>query len=252
MVNHRLRRAITISGLTQEELARELKVNPKTVERWITKAHVPYPRNRHSLSELLGKPEPVLWPELFKETDGETIGAGADDVVRIHPQRSSIPNDVWRTLFTKATKRIDLLDYAGLFLVELHPDLVGLLADKAAAGTAVRLLLGDPHCPAVAVRGQDEGTGDGVGATILDALHHFRALTDQSSVAVRFHDTTLYSSIYQFDDEMVVTTHVYGLPAAHAPTLHLRRRPGSSLFDTYVMSFERVWQNATPSWPTEI
>jgi hypothetical protein len=31
---------------------------------------------------------------------------------------------------------------------------------------------------------------------------------------IRLHDTPLYNSIYRFDDELLVNTHVYGLLAA--------------------------------------
>jgi hypothetical protein len=38
---------------------------------------------------------------------------------------------------------------------------------------------------------------------------------------------------------------VYGLLAAHTPTLHLRLVDGA-YFHTYVESFERVWSSARP------
>ncbi|WP_428983123.1 hypothetical protein [Phytohabitans maris] len=67
-------------------------------------------------------------------------------------------------------------------------------------------------------------------------------------IAIGLHGTTLYNSIYRFDDEMFVNTHVYGYPAAHAPTLHLRRLTGGDLFDQYADSFDRVWSTAKPLW----
>ena len=65
-------------------------------------------------------------------------------------------------------------------------------------------------------------------------------------VEIRFHDTPLYNSIYRFDDEMMVNTHVYGVLAAYTPTLHLRRIDGA-YFNTYVESYERVWASARPA-----
>jgi hypothetical protein len=62
------------------------------------------------------------------------------------------------------------------------------------------------------------------------------------------HRTTLYTSIFQFDDQMLVNPHVYGLLAAYAPTLHLRRVGSGGMFETYLRSFERVWQDALPAW----
>lgn len=45
---------------------------------------------------------------------------------------------------------------------------------------------------------------------------------------------------------MIVNTHVYGFPGAHAPALHLRRLSAGDLFETYSESLESVWRDATP------
>jgi hypothetical protein len=71
-------------------------------------------------------------------------------------------------------------------------------------------------------------------------LTYLAALRDAPGVDLRLHRTTLYNSIYRFDGEMLVNTHVYGAPAAHSPVLHLQDRSGG-LFDHYAASFERVW-----------
>jgi hypothetical protein len=65
-------------------------------------------------------------------------------------------------------------------------------------------------------------------------------------VGLRLHDTTLYASLYRFDDDLLANTHAYGAPAAQSPTLHLHRLPGGRLFDHYLGSFDRVWQQARP------
>ena len=74
---------------------------------------------------------------------------------------------------------------------------------------------------------------------MVDALH-------EPGVAVRLHGTTLYNSIYRYDDELLVNAHAYGVPASQSPVLHLRRFPGGRLFDHYMASFERVWETAQP------
>jgi len=60
------------------------------------------------------------------------------------------------------------------------------------------------------------------------------------------HSTVLYNSIYRADDQILVNTHIYNCPAAQAPVLHLRRVAGGSMVSTYLESFERVWDGATP------
>jgi len=67
-----------------------------------------------------------------------------------------------------------------------------------------------------------------------------------ANVDVRIHGTVLYNSIYRFDSEMIVNTHVYGKVASHAPALHLRRLSSGTLFDTYAESFTHVWDAAKP------
>jgi hypothetical protein len=50
-------------------------------------------------------------------------------------------------------------------------------------------------------------------------------------------------------DEMLVNTHLYGVPGAYAPVPHLRRLAGGELFDIYATSFQRVWSRAVSVWP---
>jgi hypothetical protein len=81
-------------------------------------------------------------------------------------------------------------------------------------------------------------------ARIRLSLVYLQDAVSAPDVEVRFHATTLYNSIYRFDDDVLVNAHVYGAPAAHSPVLHLRRLPGGLLFDHYLASFERVWEQA--------
>ena len=63
---------------------------------------------------------------------------------------------------------------------------------------------------------------------------------------VRLHSTTLYASLFRYDDEILVNPHVYAEPASANPTLHLRRLDGGKVADQYMASFERVWGTAMP------
>ena len=75
----------------------------------------------------------------------------------------------------------------------------------------------------------------------------YRPLIGVDGVEMRFHNTTLYNSIFRFDDEMIINTHVYGFQGAHAPSLPLRRLSAGALFETYSESFEAVWNLAKPA-----
>jgi hypothetical protein len=47
---------------------------------------------------------------------------------------------------------------------------------------------------------------------------------------------------------MLVNTHVYGVPAHFAPTLHLRHLSSGTLFQTYARSFDRVRDQTRKTW----
>ena len=67
--------------------------------------------------------------------------------------------------------------------------------------------------------------------------------------ALRAHGTTLYKSIYRFDSQMLVNTHLWGVNAYGAPVLHVRQLQGGGLFAGYLESFEAVWAVGRPVEP---
>ena len=249
MANDRLRDALLRHGLTPLAAAEHLGVDPKTAERWITQDRVPYPRHRHALAALVRESEAYLWPDALSPERATQVAHS--EVVDVYPARSSVPAELWWRLIDGAVEQIGILAYAGLFLPEQQPRLVAALKSKAQAGAQVRILLGKPTSLAVAQRGADESIGDAMASKIFNVLAFYSKLRGVEGVEIRFHDTTLYNSIYRFDDEMLVNTHVYGVPAAHAPVLHLRRLSGGELFETYAASFDHVHASADTTWPDE-
>ena len=247
MANDRVRDALMRRGLTPDAAADELGVDPKTIERWITTGRTPYRRHRHQLAAMLGEPEVYLWPDAL-DTERRAEVARSE-VVEIYPHRSDSPTALWTRLFAEVDEHLDMLVYAALFLPEQDPKFVAKLAKKAQSGTTMRLLVGDPESVEVSKRGAEEDIGDSLAYRIRNALHHFAPLRGVDGVEVRMHSTTLYNSVFRFDDEMLVSTHVHGLPGAHAPLLHLRRLGEGHLFSTYADSVERVWTAAHPAWP---
>lgn len=245
MPNERLRDALLRKGLTPEQAAAALDVDTKTVERWIAKGRTPYPKHRHALAALLRESEAFLWPDAI--TPERRTAIAGSEVVQVFPHRNSIPVDLWDRLIDSATERVEILVYAALFLVE-RPNFIKTMAAKANSGTRIRLLFGDPDSPKVTVRGDEEQLGPGtLAARIRNALACYRPLQGADGIGMRFHDTTLYNSIFCFDDEMIVNMHVYGLQGAHAPALHLRRLSAGDLFDTYSESFDTAWKTAKPA-----
>ncbi len=247
--NERLADALSAAGVSPHDLAARIRVDPKTVERWISLGRTPYPRHRREIAALVKERELYLWPgALSAERRTE---AAESEIEHVYPHRAAIPSDEWTRLFGGATEQLDVLVYAALFLPEQQPKLLKQLCRRAEAGTKVRFLLGDPDCAAVAQRGDEEGIGAAISAKIRNVLSFFDAHAEHDCVDLRLHRTTLYTSIYRFDREMLVNHHVLGLPAAHAPVMHLRQLDSGDLFTTYTDLFERVWAGADPAWQRE-
>ena len=171
---------------------------------------------------------------------------GNPEVVEVFPHRSAIPAELWSRLLDDSGERIDVLCLAALFLVE-RPTFAKQIKQKASDGAKIRLLFGDPDADEATKRSEEERLdARTVSARIRNALAFLRPLDGMPGVEARLHTTTLYNSVFRFDDEMVINTHVYGLPGAHAPALHLRHTPKGDMFETYMESFENVWTAAKP------
>jgi hypothetical protein len=229
-----LKRAMANARLRDVDVAAHLKVDPKTVQRWLH-GRLPQSRHRWALADLLGVHEFDLWPELTGISDI------APEVHATYNYRTTVPRDVWLDLFDGARHEIGVLVYSGLFIAE---DVE--LVRKAAEGVSVRLLLGDPESKHVAERGDEEGIADAMAAKIRNALVLYRSLVGLDGVEIRLHRTVLYNSLYRADDDLLVNQHVYGVAAAFAPVLHLRRQGEGEIFGTYLASFDRVWDVAAP------
>lgn len=242
MPNERLRAALLEQGLTPTALAVELGVDNKTVERWVN-GRTPYRRHRYAVSTRLGVDEVYLWPDALPRD--QVAIASESEIVAVYPHRSEVPHDVWKHLFDAADQEIGVLVYAGLFLSE-DASLQRVMLRKVDAGVRVRFLLGDPDSPQVQRRAEDEGAEGAMAAKIRSALAGYQQLRKATGAEFRFHSTILYNSIYRADDQLLVNTHIYGVPAAQAPVWHLRKVAGGELASTYIESFDRVWDTATP------
>jgi lambda repressor-like predicted transcriptional regulator len=243
MANERLRAALLERGASVADLAAAVEVDPKTVERWITRGRTPYRKHRYAVASFLGVDEGYLWPDALSPE--QVASASESEIVTVYPHRWAVPRDAWGRLFSAAREDIGVLVYSALFLAE-DAGIVRLFAEKAAAGARVRILLGDPNSSQVAQRGNDEGIDEGMAAKIRNVLVLYRPVRGIDGIEIRLHRTVLYNSIYRGDDQLLVNTHVYGTPAANAPVLHLRKVPGGDMVATYLESFERVWDEATP------
>ncbi|MFQ6231137.1 helix-turn-helix domain-containing protein [Nocardia sp. NPDC002869] len=242
MTNERLRGAMAAANFTKNGLAEQLKISTKTVERWITQDRCPHPGLRLKVARVLDRDETYLWPELLAGSRSAT--ATLSELVEIWPTRPEVPHEVWRSLMKQAGDHIDVLVYAGGFLVE-SLDFVNVVRTKAQAGVQVRILLGESDSPEVKARAREEGLPS-LPQRCLSTLEYLRETMDQPMVDIRTHRTTLYNSIYRFGDSMLVNTHSYGAYAAKSPVQHLQKVPGGRLFAYYMDSFEAAWKTGRP------
>ncbi|MEV0678076.1 DUF5919 domain-containing protein [Actinosynnema sp. NPDC050436] len=245
MANERLRDALLRNGFNYEHVSQVTGVDQKTVERWITKGRTPYPRHRHAIASMVKETEGYLWPDAI--APDRKVEVTESELVKVYPHRNNIPVDLWDHLITNASEYVEVLVHAGIFLIE-RPTFVRDLARKAEQGAKIRLLFGDPASREVTRRSEEEQLGKNtLGSRIRNALAFYRPLQGVEGIGLRFHKTTLYNSIFRFDDEIIVNTHVYGFQGAHAPALHLRRLAAGDLFETYSESFEHVWNLSKPA-----
>ncbi|MFG2184431.1 hypothetical protein [Nocardia iowensis] len=156
---------------------------------------------------------------------------------------------MWLSLLREATEQIDVLVFSGTFFVQSNPQVVKMLAERALQGTRIRLCFGDPGGEAVAARGHEEGIGDTLAAKVRASLTYYRPLLSEEGCEVRLHDTTLYNSMFRYDDNLMVNPHIWGQPASANPVFQLRRVDDTGWFDNYTESFDAIWAEAKPWAP---
>lgn len=226
--------------VTPARLAQLAEVDTKTVQRWLTEDRMPYPITRHRVARALGHEETYLWPELL--TDVLDSAACRDAIAGAWPTRTAISSDTWHSLFDHVQCQLDILIYAGAFLVETL-DLADVLRFKSKQGTTIRVLVGDPDSAAVSARAAELGL-----AWLPERCRTTASYLAQQvgpGACVRSHATTLYASQFRFDDIFLINTHAHGVWAAQSPVLRLDGAE-SQIFQFYADAFERVWTSAVP------
>ena len=239
-MNENLRHALLRARLTEEDVAAQLEVDPKTVRRWL-EGRLPYLRHRWALATLLGVDETDLWPEIRAALAARSR---PEEIRAVYPTWQAVPHDVWLSMFTSAEQEIGILDDSGLLLTDQA--VLRALGDKARAEVKVRVCLRKPDHSDVAKPGNEHAMACGAGDEVRDALSQSGPLRG-TGVQIRLHAATLYQSIYRGDHQLLVAQHAYGIPDTHAPTLLIRAADeGSGMITGYLESFERIWVTARP------
>ncbi|WP_157063212.1 XRE family transcriptional regulator [Luteipulveratus mongoliensis] len=228
------------AGLTAQRLAEHVDVDPKSVERWLSQGRVPHARTRLAVATVLDQEESHLWPSLLGSVP--SVAPAPTELEQMWPSRSQVPVEIWQSLIEDAQKRVDILVYAGGFIVETFR-LIDRITELSDAGGSVRILIGDSQSDQLQQRGLDEGLPS-LPWRAASTWEYLAGVRDLPGVDIRVHSTPLYVSVYRFDDTLMVNPHTHGLPAKDNPVLRLRRIHGGQLFDYYTAAYERVWDEA--------
>ncbi|GAA1703008.1 XRE family transcriptional regulator [Nonomuraea bangladeshensis] len=239
-------------GVALEDLAERCGVEPKTVERWINTGRLPHRRHRWAAAKLLSADETYLWPDVLESSQARRGRASRSELVEVFPDRASVPRELWLRLLTDAQERVDVLVFSGTFYAQTQPKIARSLAEAARRGVAIRLCFGDSSARSVETRDREEGLGGTLAAKIRSSLTYYRTLPELDGCEIRLHSTTLYASLFRYDDDLLVNPHAYGEPASANPTFHFRRLDGGTIAEHYMSSFERVWAEAVPWSGAEI
>jgi hypothetical protein len=217
MANEQLRVAVARAGIEAEDLATGLQVDIKTVRRWLAGRN-PHARHRARIAELLDSSEHDLWPELPAITDTSDDGR---DLAGIYLSASDVRAPDWRTLLPDARHQIDLLD-STLNDILTTPGIIQLLADKAAGGVPIRILIAHPtsiwvtaHAHQLGLHHTDEEGHNAVDRELQQSLQQLRALTGRPGIHAMTYWAERTLSILRVDDDMLVHHHLHATP--HPP-----------------------------------
>ena len=244
--NETLRSAILAVGVTITDLAHACEVDAKTAERWVSKGRIPHPRHRVRAAKVLGEDVNVLWPEVVRRA----VKTGADrELCAVYPRRSDLPRDLFGGLISAARSRLWFGGYTSYFVWIDTPDAGKILAGKARSGADVRWLLGDPDSEVTRRREQIEGSPLTIATRV--AMTRAELAKTGEHMPVRLSDRHIAMSVWVFDDDALVSTHIGDGLGQDSVTLHLRRRHEGGAFDRYVEHFERLWEAGTEVPPTD-
>lgn len=246
MANLALQNALSVTGITPGKLAAVVGVDEKTVQRWLTdEGRVPHARHRFATCKVLEVDEVALWPTVVRDN----LKTGADrEVVACYPYRSAVPRTLWGRLIDQARHCITFGGYTNYFAWLEVPNLNGILSAKAKAGTEVRFIMGDKDSPVTAERQRIENvpltltTRIDIGLSEIAKLDHQRIMT-------RVTDRHISMSLFRFDDDMLVCTHLADLLGHDSVTLHVKKKMDDGLFDRYAAHLVYLWDAASPQGP---
>jgi len=224
MGNDNLRNALSQAGISGDELADLIKVDPRTVRRWLT-GQPPYPRHRAKIARALDLTEQDLWPEIATPSPAADAHALASETILAFPHvdDAGAPNIVM--LISSATERIELLDES-LHKLLTQPGVSDLLTSKASQGCSVRILVETP------------------GPSLTPLLN-------QNGIEIQTVEAFGPVAIHRADQQMLVTLQLDRGPDQPPVLLHLTQQRPGGVFDRLAEHYEKLWGTAIEPIRTE-
>ncbi len=176
------------------------------------------------------------------------IGDPAEAVLP-YADRGLITRQQWNGIISGTTDHLWLsgmaeAGYAG------DDTVPGIIAEAAAAGCQVRVLLLNPDYPGADEIDADEGSPVGTLATRIRAsLVRFAHMRDEAGPAMqlRTYDAPPTVSVVRGDDHMLVTPYLRFFVGSNSPTFELRSATAEKMFSRYARHFENTW-NLAREW----
>lgn len=226
MANENLKTALAKAGLTVEQFADVIQVDPKSVQRWVTGQTTPYRRHRTAITQALNLTENDLWPNLAEaDTTGPThLTSSAADAIGSEQAREV--TGAWASadhqnapglaaFIADTSGPIDILDRCcGIQVDEYVTD---ALMREAEAGRTVRILT-DGQAP------------------------NWEALLTHPLIEIYLADIPGEYWLIKTPDRMLLTINLEHEPGSTPPPLlELQAHGGDGLFARLAAKFEELW-----------
>jgi transcriptional regulator with XRE-family HTH domain len=227
VANENLKNALEQAGLTVEQFAEVIEVDPKSVQRWVNAATIPYRKHRIRISSALNLSEQELWP-------GQASGTSTSDQAQQAPRATEgVVGEVagtWAhsdqdgapdlaTFIAKTDGPIDVLDSS--CRIPVTGEVTDMLIEQANAGRPVRILT-DGRAP------------------------HWEPLLGNDSVELYLAQIPGEYWLIKAPDKMLVAINLAHDPADSPapPILELAATGGDGLFHRLTQRFDELWQQA--------
>jgi DNA-binding transcriptional regulator YiaG len=173
--------------------------------------------------------------------------ADGGEAVTPYADRGLITRQQWNGIISGNVSHLWLYGMAE-YGYAYDDEVPGILADAAARGCQIRVLLLHPGYADIAAIDADEGSPAGTLAVrTRAALARFGQMrrTCGSQMEIRTYNAPPTVSVVRGDDRMFVTPYLRFFVGSNSPTFEIRAESAGKMFSRYARHFESTWDLAT-------